>query len=79
MDLASRIIPGEPLYTSESLIPLQLQHGFNSTKAQSELGHTIRPLEETLRDTFAWHLAAGNIEARTDQARALCDQAVHAA
>lgn len=76
MDRLARVIDGEPLYTSESLIPLKLQHGFDSTKAQSELGHTIRPTEDTLRDIYAWHLAEGTIAPKNDRAQALRDHAV---
>ncbi|MCA9653427.1 MAG: NAD-dependent epimerase/dehydratase family protein [Myxococcales bacterium] len=76
MDVAARFLEGEPLYTSESLIPLRLRYAFDSSKAQRELGHTIRPTEDTLRDIYAWHLAAGTIAPKTDRARALADLAV---
>ena len=79
MDLAAKVLDGEPLYTSESLIPLQLQHGFDSTKAQRELGHTIRPLEDSLRDIYAWHLLEGTIAPKTDHSRALEQHVVSAA
>lgn len=76
MDLVGRFIPGEPLYTSESLIPLQLQHAFDRSKAAKELDHRPRPIRDTLRDIYAWHLAEGTIEPKTDQARGLCSVAV---
>jgi hypothetical protein len=31
-------------------------------KAECELGHTARPLSETIEDTFAWFADAGMLE-----------------
>ncbi len=62
---------GEPLYTSESLMPLELRMAYDHSKAERELGYTVRPLEETLRDAYAWMLAQGVIEAKTDATRGL--------
>lgn len=45
----------EPLYTSESLSTLAHTARISSAKAASELDYHARPLEETLRDTYAWH------------------------
>jgi dihydroflavonol-4-reductase len=45
----------EPLYTIESLDALfNGNRCISSTKAMNELNYTIRPFEETLRDTFQW-------------------------
>ncbi|MEX1366203.1 MAG: NAD-dependent epimerase/dehydratase family protein, partial [Nannocystaceae bacterium] len=79
MDLAAKLMSGEPLYTSESLIPLKLQHAFDSSKAAGELGHTTRPIDDTLRDIYAWQLAEGTIAVKNDSARALRGHAVTAA
>lgn len=49
----------EPLYTHESLSVLQSRHQFDCTKARRDLGYAPRPLEATLRDTYAWFAAAG--------------------
>jgi dihydroflavonol-4-reductase len=45
----------EPLYTSESLSTLAHTARVSSAKAERELGYRARSLEETLRDTYAWH------------------------
>jgi len=42
-----------------------------SAKAQRTLGYSIRPFEETLRDTLAWFIAEGRLEASTPELRAL--------
>lgn len=79
MDLVAKLMSGEPLYTSESLIPLELQHAFDSSKARRELGHSTRPIDDTLRDIYAWQLAQGTIAVNNDSARALRGHAVTAA
>jgi dihydroflavonol-4-reductase len=79
MDLASWMMPrSEPLYTSESLMPIRLRMGYDRSKAARELGYTVRPIEDTLRDAYAWMLAQGVIEARTDATRGLREHAVSA-
>lgn len=50
----------EPLYCSESIRVLRHSpRHVDSTKARTELGYEPRPLEETIRDTFAWFEEAG--------------------
>ena len=45
----------EPLYTIEALEALFAGNRFiSSAKAMQDLNYTIRPFEETLRDTFYW-------------------------
>lgn len=45
----------EPLYTNEALEALFAGNQFiSSEKAMRELNYTVRPFEETLRDTFHW-------------------------
>ncbi len=44
----------EPLYTRESLSTLAHPARISAAKAERELGYHARPLEETLRDTYAW-------------------------
>lgn len=56
----------EPLYTSESLSTLAHTARISAAKAERELGYRARPLEETLRDTYAWHAEA---EAKRASAR----------
>jgi dihydroflavonol-4-reductase len=55
----ARLRGRRPLFTSESLRVLRDRHPISGRKAASELGHRPRPLEETLRDTFAWMKAEG--------------------
>jgi dihydroflavonol-4-reductase len=42
-----------------------------SAKAQRELGYTIRPFEESARDTLRWYLRAGKLRASTPELKAL--------
>jgi len=42
-----------------------------SAKAQRELGYTIRPVEESVRDTLRWYLARGTLRADTPALQAL--------
>ncbi len=44
----------EPLYTGESLSTLAHTARISGAKAERELGYRARPLEETLRDAYAW-------------------------
>ena len=45
-----------PLYTRESLdILVNSPKNISNARARKELGYTSLPLEETLRDTFAWY------------------------
>lgn len=79
MDLAAWMMRGgEPLYTSESLMPLRLKVAYDRSKAARELGYTVRPIEDTLRDAYAWMLAQGVIEPGTEASRELVAHAVTA-
>jgi len=45
----------EPLYTIEAVEALFRGNRFiSSDKAKAELGYSVRPFEETIRDTFEW-------------------------
>jgi hypothetical protein len=45
----------EPIYTAVSLNTLQNSHrNISSKKAEQAFGYTVRPFEETLRDTIRW-------------------------
>ncbi len=79
MDMVSKVRKGEPLYTSESLMPLRLQVGYDRRKAGEELGHTVRPIDDTLRDAYAWMLATGRLPVKNEPSRALVDHAISAA
>jgi dihydroflavonol-4-reductase len=55
----ARLRGHRPLFTSESLRVLRDRHPISRHKAESELGHRPRLIEETLRDTWAWMKAEG--------------------
>ena len=51
-----------PVFTIEAITALKLGHpDMCSDKAQQELDHSFRPLEETIRDFYNWHLERGTI------------------
>ena len=53
----------EPLYTIEALEALFTGNRFiSSEKAKTALGYTIRPLEETIQDTFHWFTNNGYLD-----------------
>jgi dihydroflavonol-4-reductase len=55
-----KVTGGRPLYTSESLDILTRSHpDIRGDKAKKELGYQVRPLEETVRDTWDWFRSAG--------------------
>ncbi len=43
-----------PLFTRYSLYTLRSNDCFSSEKAKTELGYTVRPIEETMRDIVLW-------------------------
>lgn len=43
-----------PIYSKYSLYTLQTNSLFSNEKARNELGYTVRPIEETLKDTVSW-------------------------
>ncbi len=57
--LWGRLRGHEPLYTAESLRAVRLCPPIDDSRAQSELGHAPRPLEETVRDVYRWFDGAG--------------------
>ena len=71
MDILYRYIDAEPIYTTESLMPMRLRLAFDHSKAERELGYTVRPLSDTVRDAYAWMFAEGKLEARTESSRSL--------
>lgn len=59
----SILTKSEPLYTKESL--QIIKHGnrnISNDKARKELGHSPRPIEETIADLFAWFRQYGYIQ-----------------
>jgi len=57
----TKITGGRPLYTMESLCIVQCHRHVSYEKAQQELDFRPRPLQDTLRDTFAWFKSEGVI------------------
>jgi dihydroflavonol-4-reductase len=43
-----------PLFTPTSLVALRGHKQISGERARNELGHTARPIEQTIADTFAW-------------------------
>jgi dihydroflavonol-4-reductase len=43
-----------PMMTTFSVYNLKRNNSFDYSKAQRELGYTVRPVEETLRDQAQW-------------------------
>jgi hypothetical protein len=55
IQLQSRLTGGAPVFTREALAALKSGHpDMRSDKAQRELGHTFRPLEESISDFYKW-------------------------
>jgi len=61
---ASRMIGQEPLLTRASLEALELEPRPRDERAIEILSHAPRPVEETLRDTYAWFQARGLMSRR---------------
>ena len=50
-----RMLGAAPQFTRESLAALEHGHPrMDASKARTELGHTVRPIEETLKDFYDW-------------------------
>ncbi|HCP45332.1 MAG TPA: NAD-dependent epimerase, partial [Deltaproteobacteria bacterium] len=54
MEWSARATRKEPLYTREALDALETNPQVDDSLARAELGHVARPMEETVRDTYAW-------------------------
>lgn len=57
----------EPLYTREALHALMCNPAIDGSRAVRELGHTARPLEDTMRDTLAWFAHNGHLPKLRDR------------
>ncbi len=55
---AERVLAEPPLTTQMALMSERRWY-YDDRRARRELGYTSRPLEQTLRDAVAWHLARG--------------------
>ena len=58
-DLQTRLSGREPVINSTAVAVAALPKAYSSRRAMNELGYTMRPLEETVRDTWAWFQANG--------------------
>ncbi len=57
--LYAKALGNRPLFTSRSLHAVRNHSAVTHGKAARELGHAPRPIEETVKDTFAWFEEAG--------------------
>jgi dihydroflavonol-4-reductase len=58
-DLLAGIVGREGPVNSAATGMSMLRHNFNCDRARHELGYTIRPLERTVAETWAWFVANG--------------------
>ncbi len=63
--LAARVLHREPLYTPESLAALRSEPSAPHDKARRELGHSPRPLRQSIEDTYLWFQKRGLISSET--------------
>ncbi len=63
----------EPRISAQLVRASHLYTFVRSERAERELGYSIRPFEETLRDTLRWFVAEGRLRATTPELRALAD------
>ncbi len=56
--VAERVL-GEPALTRQMALMVSRDWYYDDGRARRELGHTSRPLEQTLRDAVDWHVARG--------------------
>jgi dihydroflavonol-4-reductase len=59
MTVWARLTKTHPIYTHESLGALKVDSKTDLAKARRDLGYVPRPLEDTIRDTYAWFRGAG--------------------
>lgn len=57
----TRLTGHERAGNSAALAMGRLSHCYSSARAQRELGYTIRPFDETLRDAWAWFVEHGYV------------------
>lgn len=57
-----KIVHEKPLFTSYAVYTTGTNHNFSIEKAKKELGYTIRPIEETIKDTIDWYKQRGEIK-----------------
>jgi nucleoside-diphosphate-sugar epimerase len=55
------------MYTREALHALQGNRCIDGSRAAAELGHSCRPLDESVRDTCAWFAHNGHLPRLRDR------------
>ena len=60
-ELYYKLLRQPPLYTAYSIYTLTSNAHFSHEKAERDLGYTVRPLTETVRDTMCWLKEQGRI------------------
>lgn len=60
-ELYYKLLRQPPLYTAYSIYTLTGNARFSHEKAARELGYTVRPFTETVRDTMRWLKEQGRI------------------
>jgi dihydroflavonol-4-reductase len=81
-DLWGRLTGTEAVINSASMGLGRQFHTFSSARAENELGYTIRPVEETVMDTWQWFRQQGYVTTRTsasDRDRPSSAEATHEA
>jgi dihydroflavonol-4-reductase len=63
-DLWTRLTGREPEVNSAAIALAALPKNYTSARAEKELGYHIRPIEETIRDAWAWFVEHGYTPAR---------------
>lgn len=71
MELMGRLGGPRPAVSRELLEASRLYTFVTSARAQRELGYSIRPFEDSVRDTLRWYLARGKLDPATPELRAL--------
>ena len=56
MGVVEKIVPVPPTYSAEGLRVLTATYLGSNAKARRELGYTLRPLEEGLRETLYYEM-----------------------
>ena len=62
MEATSKITGKKPLLTSFNIYSMARNNEFDSSKAMEELGYSVRPYEETIRDQVQWMIDQGLLQ-----------------
>jgi dihydroflavonol-4-reductase len=57
----ARLLGKQPLFTRDSLVALRGNPNISRKKAERELGYTVRPIAQTIKDTLDWFRSNGRI------------------